>query len=306
MEVRALIEEAGFTGEVRYDEPMSGHTSLRIGGPAQAMAYPARLPELAALYSAAVKNGVPVFLLGRGTNILVLDGGIPGLTINMGRLAWIEVEREGSGPAQLHAGAGLPLAGLIKYSIEAGLSGLEFAAGIPGTVGGAVMMNAGAGDYEMKDVLTSVRIVGPDGEIGLYGVEDLDMGYRSCRLPVEGAVVAEASLALVPWPKEEVKKLVSDKLRRRKNTQPIAARSAGSTFKNPPGYSAWKLIDMAGLRGSKVGKAMVSTRHANFLINTGGATAREYRELMDLVTATVKERSNLDLEPEIKIVGVEA
>jgi len=305
MGLETLIEEAGFTGEVRYAEPMSGHTSLRIGGPAEAMAYPATIPELAALYSTAVRNGVPVFFLGRGTNLLVLDGGIPGLTVNMSRMAWIEVEREGSGPAQLHAGAGLPLAGLIRYSIDAGLSGLEFAAGIPGTLGGAVMMNAGAGDYEMKDVLTSVRLVDADGEISLHPVSELEMGYRSCRLPKEGAVVAEASLALVPWPKEEVKKLVTDKLRRRKNTQPLAARSAGSTFKNPPGYSAWRLIDMAGLRGKKVGKAMVSTRHTNFLINTGGATARDFRELMELVVSTVKERLNIDLEPEIKIVGTE-
>jgi len=305
MGLEALIGEAGFTGEVRYAEPMSAHTSLRIGGPAEAMAYPASIPELAALYSTAVRNGVPVFFLGRGTNLLVLDGGIPGLTVNMGRMAWIEVEREGTGPAQLHAGAGLPLAGLIRYSIDAGLSGLEFAAGIPGTLGGAVMMNAGAGDYEMKDVLTSVRLVDSSGEISLHPVSELEMGYRSCRLPKEDAVVAEASLALVPWPREEVKKLVTDKLRRRKNTQPLAARSAGSTFRNPPGYSAWKLIDMAGLRGRKVGKAMVSTRHTNFLINTGGATAKDFRELMELVVSTVKERLNIELEPEIRIVGVE-
>lgn len=304
MQPDKLIAEAGFTGEVRYGEPMARHTSLGIGGPAEAMAFPGAVEDLARLLAVAETNGVPVFCLSGGTNLLVLDGGIPGLVINMKKIGWVELQRSEGGTSRVHAGAGIRLAKLIGYCATNGLSGLEFAAGIPGTLGGAVAMNAGAGETEMKDVLVEVTLAGRDGSIKTVPAASLNMSYRHAELP-EGSVVAEASVAVIPWPREEVRELVKKTIRRRRATQPLDVRSAGSTFKNPPGYSAWRLIDMAGLRGVKVGGAQVSMRHTNFLINTGSATARDYMELVELVVKTVGEKLNITLEPEIRIVGVE-
>jgi len=304
MGLEGLLKEAGFAGEVRYAEPMARHTSLRIGGPAEAMVFPEGVDELGRLVAAAHRGLVPVFFLGKGTNLLVRDGGIRGLVVNMRKLNWMEVERGVQGTSQVHAGAGVALSSLINFSAEAGFSGLEFAAGIPGTLGGAVAMNAGTHEAEMKDVLTGATLVDREGRVSKVSPAELKMGYRRSEIP-EGSVVAEATVALIPWPVEEVKERIAANMRRRKATQPSKVRSAGSTFKNPPGYSAWKLIDMAGLRGRTVGQAQVSRMHTNFLINLGGATAKDFKALMDLVVETVQEKLNIRLEPEIKIVGVE-
>ena len=304
MSLEGLLADARITCEVRAGEPMSRHTSLRIGGPAELMAFPESVEELSRLMSVAHEKEVPAFVLGRGTNLLVLDGGIPGIVVNLKKMCWMELERGAEGTAQVHAGAGAGLARLASYCADRGLSGLEFTAGIPGTVGGAVAMNAGTQEAEMKDVLTSVTLVDRTGQVSAMDAKALRMTYRHTELP-EGSAVAEASFALIPWPKEEVKEKMAANLRRRKATQPEKVRSAGSTFKNPPGYSAWKLIDMAGLRGMTVGRAQVSRMHTNFLINLGGASAHDFRALMDLVISTVQEKLNITLEPEIKIVGVE-
>ena len=296
---------AGFAGELREREPMARHTTLGIGGPAELMAYPEDVKDLALLMGWADAEGVPVFILGNGSNILVLDGGIPGLTVNMDKMNWTELELGEKGGYQVHAGAGLKLAKLVSQCSEDGLSGMEFAAGIPGTVGGAVVMNAGTKEAEMKDVLVSVTLVDKKGKVSRMKTSELGMGYRKTEIP-EGSAVAEAAVAVVPWPSEEVKEKVAKTIRMRKAAQPSGVRSVGSTFKNPPGYSAWKLIDMVGLRGTSVGRAQVSSMHANFLINTGGATGREYRELMEKVVQTVQDRLNITLEPEVKIIGVDA
>ena len=304
MKAERLIAVAGFTGEVRYAEPMSRHTSLGIGGPAEAMAFPGSVQELARLLKLAHESDMPVFILGRGTNLLVLDGGIPGLVVNTGKMDWMELTHGEQGTSLVHAGAGAALPKLVNYCADNGLSGMEFAAGIPGTVGGAVRMNAGTKEAEMKDALVSVTLVGKDGSVINAPPAELNMTYRHAGVP-EGSAVAEATVGLVPWPKEEVRERVSANIRRRKTTQPMNTRSAGSTFKNSPGYSAWKLIDMCGLRGKGVGAAQVSMVHSNFLINTGGATAKEFKALMDLVVKTVQDKLNITLEPEIQIVGIE-
>lgn len=304
-DVGEFIAASGFAGEVRYMEPMARHTSLGIGGPAEAMAFPATAAELAALVSAADRDGVPVFCLGGGTNLLVKDGGIPGLVVNTAKLDRLEHEYVSENALRLHAGAGVRLAKLLGYCMTHGLSGLEFLAGIPGRLGGAVAMNAGAGESEMKDVLVSVKLAGRDGAMTEIPASEMVMEYRHTKLP-EGSVVVEAAMAVIPWPKQDVRETVTKTIKRRKATQPMDVRSAGSTFKNPPGYSAWRLIDMAGLRGATVGAAQVSMRHTNFLINTGGATARDFITLMDKVVDTVKQRLNIELEPEVKIVGVES
>jgi len=300
----AILREAGFAGELRESEPMSRHTTLGIGGPAEIMAFPERTEDLSLLLGWADGEKIPAFILGNGSNLLVLDGGIPGLTVNMDKMDWTDMELGEKGGYQLHAGAGLKLTKLVSYCADGGFSGMEFAAGIPGTVGGAVVMNAGTKEAEMKDVLVSVTLVDKKGLVTKASPAELDMKYRKTDLPV-GSAVAEASVAVVPWPKEEVRERVSRLLRMRKAAQPSGVRSAGSTFKNPPGYSAWKLIDMCGLRGTSAGRAQVSSMHANFLINTGGATAREFLELIEKVTDTVRERLNITLEPEVRITGVE-
>ena len=300
MNAREVIEAAGFRGEVRYNEPMSKHTSLCIGGPAEAMAWPENSEEVSKLRAAAHKNGAPVFVLGKGTNLLVLDGGIQGLVINIAKLDWLKKEDA----VTVRAGAGTPLPRLANFSADEGLSGLEFAAGIPGTVGGAVFMNAGAYGYEIKDVLHKIRVVMEDGKVSEVGHEEMDRGYRHGGLP-EGSAVTEAWFKLTLGDAEAIKARASDYIAKRKASQPLSARSAGSCFKNPPGQKAWKLIEAAGLKGTRVGGAQVSDKHSNFLINAEGATAKDFRALMELVKKTVKEKMDVELEPEVRIVGVE-
>ena len=299
-----LIEAAGFAGDVRYAEPMSGHTSLVIGGPAEAMAFPEDTGGLAGLRAAAHKNGVPVFLLGNGTNLLVKDGGIRGLVINISKMDWIIKEPAAGMGAVVRAGAGTPLPKLANFCANEGLSGLEFAAGIPGTVGGAVFMNAGAYGFEIKDVLYKIRLVREDGLVSDVNPGELEKGYRHGGIP-SGSAVSEAWFSLTPGNAEEIKRRAAEFMAKRKTSQPLASKSAGSTFKNPPGMKAWKLIEEAGLKGTAVGGAAVSTKHANFLINQGGATAKDFMALMHLVKKTVKEKTGIALEAEVRTVGID-
>ncbi len=299
MNARELIEAAGFNGEVRYGEPMSRHTSLGIGGPAEAMAWPENTEETSMLRAAAFKNGVPVFILGKGTNLLVLDGGIPGLVINISKMDWLK--KEG---ATVSAGAGTPLPKLANFCSDEGLGGLEFAAGIPGTVGGAVFMNAGAYGFEIKDVLHKIRVVMEDGSVSDITTDGLEKRYRHGGIP-ENSAVTEAWFSLTQGDAKEIKRRASEYIAKRKVSQPLSSKSAGSTFKNPDGQKAWKLIEAAGLKGTKVGGAAVSEKHANFLINADGATAKDFLALMELVKKTVREKTGVTLEPEVRIIGIE-
>ena len=288
------------TAEIRHNEPMSRHTSLGIGGPAEAMAFPADTAGLSGLLYEAHVNGVPVFLLGNGTNLLVRDGGIKGLVINLSRMEWIAMD----GGHTVRAGAGTPLPRLAGFCANEGLSGLEFATGIPGTVGGALYMNAGAYGLEIKDVLSKLTLVMEDGTVSEITPDALEKGYRHGGLPA-GAAVAEARFVLTPGDAGEIRRRASDYMDKRRATQPLSAKSAGSTFKNPPGMKAWKLIEESGLKGTSVGGAAVSEKHANFLVNAGGATASDFIALMELVKKTVQEKTGVTLDPEVRIVGVE-
>lgn len=292
---------AGFTGDARLAEPMSRHTSLGIGGPAEAMVFPLDAAALSKLRQAAKANGVPVFILGNGTNLLVRDGGIEGLVINLSRMDWIIKEHAEGGPA-VRAGAGTPLPRLANFCVEEGLSGLEFASGIPGTVGGAVFMNAGAYGVEIKDVLCKAQVVMEDGRVDFIDPEGLEKGYRHGGLP-KGAAVTEAWFSLRPGDPEEIRGRAAEYMRKRRASQPLSSKSAGSTFKNPPGKKAWQLIEGVGLKGTRVGGAAVSEKHANFLINLDGATANDFMALMDLVAKTVQAKLGIQLEPEVRIVG---
>jgi len=288
---------------------MSRHTSYAIGGPADVLAYPADREDLRLLLQAIKTQRLPSFVLGGGTNLLMRDGGFRGVMISLQRMHTIKIEREyhsiGGSFAVVYAEAGASLARLLAFSAEQGLTGLEFAAGIPGTVGGAVCMNAGTALGEMGDVVESASLISPDGELITRGAEEMGFGYRTTSIP-EGHLVLEVRVVLRRDDKEKITARIKELLHTRKQRQPWGFPNAGSVFKNPREESAGKLIERAGLKGWKVGGAQVSDKHANFIVNTGRAKAADVLMLMEIVKEKVLEASGVRLEPEIKIIGEDA
>ena len=283
---------------IRTEEPMSKHTTFRIGGAAEVFAAPdaSELPQLLAMAKGA---DVPVTVIGNGSNLLVGDRGIAGLVIEIGE-RMSEVRIEGT---ILVAGAGALLSKAAQTAAAAGLGGLEFAAGIPGSVGGAVVMNAGAYGGEMKDVLQSVKVLTEEGELLILTTEELELGYRHSCVPERKYIVVEATMELAAKPEEEIRAYMAELRAKRIEKQPLEYPSAGSTFKRPEGYFAGKLIMDAGLRGYTVGGAQVSEKHCGFVINKGDATAADVRQLMQDVHDRVKEQFDVELEPEVKMIG---
>ena len=283
---------------IRTEEPMSKHTTFRIGGAAEVFAAPdaRELPQLLAMAKGA---DVPVTVIGNGSNLLVGDRGIAGLVIEIGE-RMSEVRIEGT---TLVAGAGALLSKAAQAAAAAGLGGLEFAAGIPGSVGGAVVMNAGAYGGEMKDVLQSVKVLTEEGELLSLAAAELELGYRHSCVPERKYIVVEATMELSAKPEEEIRACMAELRAKRAEKQPLEYPSAGSTFKRPEGYFAGKLIMDAGLRGYTVGGAQVSEKHCGFVINKGGATAADVRQLMQDVHDRVKEQFDVELEPEVKMIG---
>lgn len=300
------MEMENFKGEIKKNEPLSRHTSFSIGGPADVLAYPSDRNDLAALVKTIRSRGGNYFILGGGTNLLVRDGGYRGVVISLQRMGAISVEREyrsvGGTFAVLRAEAGAPLAKLLALAVEQGLTGLEFATGIPGTVGGAVCMNAGTAMGEIGDIVESVTLLGEDGEMITRAREEMGFSYRTSNIP-EGFVVVEASFTLRRDDREKIKARVQELQENRKQRQPGGAPNAGSIFRNPYEESAGKLIELAKLKGRRVGDAQISDKHANFILNTGKATARDVLELMEIVKQTVLDVHGVRLEPEIKIIG---
>lgn len=286
-------------GALSFDEPMNRHTSFRIGGPADALFVPQDVGELKKALKSAQELDIPVTVIGNGSNLLVRDGGIRGLVVKLsGTLDYVHVLG-----TDLRAGSGVLLSTLAHVAVEAGLKGLEFAAGIPGTLGGALSMNAGAYDGEMKDVVSAVRALTLAGEeVELCG-EELAFGYRHSALKARELVAVEATLTLTPGDKEASLARITELNRLRREKQPIALPSAGSVFKRPPGHFAGRLIEQAGLKGCRIGDAEVSTLHAGFIVNVGNATARDVLDLIFHVQSKVREQSGVALEPEVRIVG---
>ena len=293
-EIRTAL--AGVKGAVRFREPMRLHTSFRIGGPADAYIEPADEAALCRLMAQARKAKVPVFVMG-GTNLLVRDGGIRGIVVRLTKFDRIE-EHQG-GLLYVEGGVGMPR--LLKYALQHKLAGLEFAAGIPGTLAGSVVMNAGTRLGEMRDVVERVRMVTPEGEIRELSADEVGFEYRSTRLP--RGIVAGARLRLKWNPSSRMDTVVKDALLRRKTTQPLALPNAGCVFKNPGGDPAGLLIEAAGLKGTQVGDAQVSSLHANFIINRGCATARDVLSLIRKVGRTVEQTAGVTLQLEVRIVG---
>ena len=282
-------------------EPMSRHTTLRLGGPADYLVFPRSTEEIQALFAEAGAYDMPVTVIGNGSNLLVLDGGIRGLVISVSR-NMRRIRREGN---CLIAQAGAPLAGAAAEAAEAGLSGLEFAAGIPGTVGGAVTMNAGAYDGEIAQVTARVNGIFPEGRMLSLSNEDMHFAYRSSAVGELNFVVTEAVFELRPGDPAAIRARMAELNALRAEKQPLDQPSAGSTFRRPEGYYAAALIDQCGPKGYSVGGAMVSRKHAGFLINTG-TSSRDFLELMNKVRQIVEERVGVTLEPEIRILGEEA
>lgn len=280
-------------------EPMTKHTSFHIGGPAELMAQPQSEAELQSLLLKAAEAAVPVTLVGNGSNLLVRDKGIRGLVIKLGSMLR-EIKVSGN---VLTFGSGVSLAQASKKAAELGLSGMEFAVGIPGSIGGAVYMNAGAYDGEMSKVVKSVRVMDAAGEVSELSASELDFGYRHSALQGSGKIVTSVTVELAAGDKQAIAEKMADFSNRRITKQPLELPSAGSMFKRPPGYFAGTLIDQTGLKGYTVGGAQVSTKHAGFVVNIGGATAADVLQLISDVQAKVFAAHGVHLEPEVLVLG---
>lgn len=286
---------------VYVDEPMSRHTTFRVGGPADFFVTPKAKEEVRDVICICKEAGMPYYIIGNGSNLLVSDEGYRGVIVQIYK-EMNEVKVEGD---LVKAQAGALLSGIAAKALGAELSGFEFASGIPGTIGGACVMNAGAYGGEMKDVLESVTVLTGEGKIIELGRNELELGYRTSVIAKKGYIVLGAVLKLERGDGEKIKTYMDELKEKRVTKQPLEYPSAGSTFKRPEGYFAGKLIEDAGLRGFQVGGAQVSEKHCGFVINRDHATAADIMELMRQVQIRVKENSGVDLEPEVKRLGDE-
>lgn len=285
---------------VLKEEPMAKHTSFRVGGPAKRMAFPEKSEQLVLLLSMAQECGARPLVMGNGTNLLAPDKGLDRLVIETSGLSRLEA---GAEPDSLVAESGVPLARAADFACKQGLTGLEFAHGIPGTVGGGVCMNAGAYGGELKQVVAGVSALFPEEGMKFLTGEELAFGYRRSFLTEHPeAVVLSAVFQLLPGDPESIRATMRDLMARRKDSQPLEWPSAGSTFKRPEGHFAGTLIDQCGLKGRTVGGAQVSEKHAGFIINRGGASCADIKELIWLVQETVLKKTGVPLEPEVKFV----
>ena len=283
---------------LRKDEPLAEYISFRVGGPCDCMITPRTAEELAAAIKTCREKEIPFFILGNGTNVIAPDEGYRGAVIHIGK-AFSGIECSGN---RITAGAGALLAAVSKKAYENGLTGLEFAGGIPGSVGGGIVMNAGAYGGELKQVVTKVTSMDMDGEIHVYKGEECGFGYRASIFQQNGEIVLEAVCELQPGDPKEILAVMEDLMHRRNTKQPLQYPSAGSTFKRPEGYFAGKLIEDSGLKGVSVGGAAVSELHAGFVINKGGATASDILTLMELIQNTVYDNYHVMLQPEVRII----
>ena len=285
--------------QVLFEEPMKSHTTFRIGGPADVFIMPKSVKQVQMAVKICQEEQIPYFILGNGSNLLVSDRGYRGVIIQMDRNMG-EIQVEGT---EIQAAAGALLSSIAVAARRESLTGFEFAGGIPGTLGGAVVMNAGAYGGEIKDVLKEVTVMDGDGKIFTLPASELEMGYRTSIIKTAGYLVLSARITLSRGKEEDIKARTRELSEMRTQKQPLDYPSAGSTFKRPEGYFAGKLIMDSGLRGYSVGGAMVSEKHCGFVINKGNATAEDVVSLMKHVTEVVQEKYGVTLEPEVKFLG---
>lgn len=284
---------------IRLQEPMAGHTTFRIGGPADCFLQIENEEQLKGVQRYLNMVEVPYFVLGNGSNLLVNDNGYQGIILQIGpRMSEIVVEGE-----RVVAKAGALLSQVARVAMEHGLAGLEFASGIPGTVGGGVMMNAGAYDGEMSQVVTQVRVISRDGETLELDRDTMEFGYRTSTIRNNSFIVTEVTFELKRGDRDVIKAKMEELMERRREKQPLEYPSAGSTFKRPEGSFAGKLITDAGMRGFQAGGARVSDKHCGFIINTGNATAQDVKNVISEIQRRVKDKFRVDLEPEVVFLG---
>lgn len=302
MNLADTLRAATSTAQVLEHEPMARHTTMRVGGPAEILFSPASEGELLFAVREAKRAGAPFRIIGNGSNLLVLDGGLPGLTIRLGE-AFSKISVDGN---QIRAQAGALLCRVAAAARDASLTGLEFASGIPGSAGGGMAMNAGAYGGQLSDVFEGCRALDPEtGIISALGPAEMALGYRESAALSRGLIVTEAAFRLTAGDRSAIQAKMDDLSARRREKQPLNLPSAGSTFKRPEGYFAGALIEQAGLKGVRVGGASVSEKHAGFVVNDRNATARDVLDLIRLVQARVLEHSGVRLEPEVRILGEE-
>ncbi len=292
-----LIQYCG-EENVEINAPMSKHTYFRVGGPVDILVTPSKVEDVAKVISACLEYNIPYIILGNGSNILVKDGGITGVVIKLEKLNNIVVNGD-----EIKAESGALLANLSKAALENELTGAEFACGIPGSVGGAVFMNAGAYNGEMSQIMKEAEVIDQDGNILILNHDQLELGYRTSSVMQNGYVVLSATVKLQKGDKNAIADRVNDLTKRREEKQPLEYPSAGSTFKRPEGYFAGKLIQDSGLKGFTIGGACVSEKHSGFVINKNNATAKDILDVIKHVQETVKKNFGVDLDTEVRILG---
>lgn len=290
--------------QIKKDEPLAAYTTFRIGGPADFLIIPEKVEEISRILSLCSKENIPYYVLGNGSNLLVSDEGYHGVILCIGSgMAEYKVVEENIDTVCLTAGAGIMLSKLANSVANQGLTGFEFAAGIPGTLGGAITMNAGAYGGEIKDAIRQAKVITSMGELLTLSKEELELGYRTSIIQKEHYIVVEAMFEFQKGDRTVIKEKILELNRQRREKQPLEYPSAGSTFKRPEGYFAGKLIMDAGLRGYRVGDIMVSEKHCGFVVNVGNGTAKDARILMEDVSRIVYEKYQVKLEPEVRMLG---
>ena len=304
MNIKEILENSNLTipkDNILYNEDMKKHTTFKIGGPAECFIKIKTKEELKEILNIAKENKIPVTILGNGSNILVLDGGIEGITLTI-QIEYIDIKQDGE-KYKIYVGGGYKLSKFAQICLKNEISGFEELSGIPGTIGGAVSMNAGAHGKEMKDIVEKIKCVDINGNEKEFSNEEANFEYRKSIFKGNSYIVTEVVLNLEKGKKEEIKAKMDEYAQYRKTKQPIEYPSAGSTFKRGKDYITAKLIDDAGLKGYSIGDAVVSTKHSGFVINKGNASAKDVLDLVKYIKDTIEEKFNKQIELEIEVVG---
>ncbi len=305
MEVKQIIENAKLDinkSQIKYNEPMKAHTSFKVGGPAEVYIVVKTIQELQKINDIAKKNNIPIYIIGNGSNILVTDKGIKGIVIK-NEIKKLEIENEKDGNIKLKIGAGNKIIETAHVLLKEEISGFEELSGIPGTIGGAIKMNAGANGKEIKDIITQVVVLDEKGNIEVLQKDDLNLTYRNSIFKTNKSIILEAEFILKKGKKEEIKYKMDNYAKIRKEKQPLEYPSAGSTFKRGDNYITAKLIDEAGLKGFKIGGAEISTKHAGFIINKNNATAKDILDLIKYTQDEIYKKFGKKIQLEVEIIG---
>ncbi|MFQ6999833.1 MAG: UDP-N-acetylmuramate dehydrogenase [Clostridium sp.] len=298
LDLKNLFSNIYSKDEVKINALMKEHINFEVGGPADILLIPSKVEQIIESIKICKENNIPYFVMGNGSNLLVKDGGIRGVVIKLTGLTNLEVNEE-----EIKADCGVMLKELSDKALENSLTGLEFACGIPGSVGGAVFMNAGAYNGEIKNVIKEAEVITSSGEIVTLSKDELELGYRTSKVMKDNSIVINATFKLEKGNKEEIKETIDDLTQKREEKQPLEYPSAGSTFKRPEGYFAGKLIQDSGLKGYSIGGAAVSSKHSGFVINKGNATAKDILDLIAYIQEEVKKQFGVELHTEVRIIG---